>query len=199
MSMLAVNWIPLSGFEGIYEIHPSGQIRSLDRETSGKHGKQRVSGKVISPIRHKRHGYYVVNLASNGQVKQYRLHILVAEHFIPNPENKPTVNHKLGDKSLNSKHDLEWATHQEQMDHAVANGLTASGMRNGGNKISDDDVLKAFSECMLGEELQIVSQRYGLNRNTLPKAFHRLGLGDQWKAESLRRKSEASKKRWQNK
>lgn len=188
--------VPIQGYEGFYEICDSGKVFSLDRITTGKHGKQKVSGKEIKPIKNISHGYFVVNLAKYGNTKQHRLHILIAKHFIPNPENKSTVNHKLGDKSLNSKDDLEWATHQEQMTHAAENNLTAKGMRNGGNKISDQDVLIAFSDCMNGAELQQVSTHYGLNRNTLPKAFKRLGLIDQWKAEALKRKSIASKKRW---
>lgn len=190
--------VPIIGYEGFYEICDSGRVFSLDRITTGLHGSQKCNGKEIKPIKHKKHGYYLVNLAKEGKVKQYRLHVLVAKHFIPNPENKPTVNHKLGDKSLNSKNDLEWATHQEQMDHAVTNGLTASGMRNGGNKLSDDEVLKAFADCMAGAELIEISAVLNVNRNTLPKAFKRLGLGEAWAAEAASRKTKASLKRWTN-
>jgi hypothetical protein len=193
MNLSPADWKPVSGYEGFYEIHPAGQIRSIDRQTTGKHGKQSVRGKAIKPIRHKTHGYFVVNLVRNGERKQYRLHILVAQHFIPNPDNKPTVNHKWGNKSQNAADELEWATHQEQMSHAAETGLTASGERNGGNKISDLQVREAFDRCMSGEILSDVSNQLGVNRNTLPRAFKRLGFGEQWAVEALARKATA---RW---
>ena len=168
------------GFEGFYEICACGQITSLDRLTTGKHGTQKVKGKPIKPIRNKAHGYYVVGLAKNGVVKQYRLHILVAKHFIPNPENKPTVNHKSGIKSENFSSNLEWATSQAQMTHASLNGLTASGERNGGNKLKDYQVHQALQECLSGIKLVDVAEKFGVNRNTLPKAFKRLGVLEQW-------------------
>lgn len=194
MNLSQADWIPVMGYEGWYEIHPSGKVRSLDRRVNNRWGKgYLVPGIELKPIVHPTHKYHLVRLTKNGQAKQYRLHILVAKHFIPNPENKPTVNHRWGNKAQNAANDLEWATHQEQMDHAVANGLTASGERNGGNKLSDDQVLEAFQSCMSGEQLIKVSEQLGVNRNTLPRAFKRLGLGEQWTAEALKRKATA---RW---
>ena len=72
-------------------------------------------------------GYKYVQL--NG--KKYRLHRLVAEHFIPNPENKPQVNHKNGDKSINEDWNLEWSTQVENINHGYKNGLIKS---NGGKQ-----------------------------------------------------------------
>lgn len=196
MSLFQADWIPVEGYEGFYEIHPSGRIRSVERKAQGRGKSYIVPAKELIPFKHKVHGYYLVSLSKEGAAKQHRFHILVAKHFIPNPENKPTVNHKLGDKSLNGKDDLEWATMQEQMDHAAANGLTASGMRNGGNKLSDDQVIEAFAQCMAGAELSEISASLDVNRNTLPKAFKRLGFGEQWAAEAKSRKTKASLKRW---
>lgn len=145
---------------------------------------------------HPVHGYSVVNLAKEGKTKQHRVHILVAEAFIPNPKNKPTVNHKFGEKSNNHADFLEWATNQEQMEHASEHGLTASGERNGGNKISDVDMEIAYQRCMSGEAVMDVASSIGVNRNTLTQGFYRLGHKDEWKAEALRRKSVAAIKRW---
>lgn len=182
------------GYEGWYEIHPSGKVRSLDRRVNNRWGNgYNIPGIELKPVIHPSHGYHLVRLSQNGQAKQYRLHILVAKHFIPNPENKPTVNHRWGNKAQNAANDLEWATHQEQMDHAAINGLTASGERNGGNKISDLEMLAAFHECMSGAQVAHVADRLGVNRNTLPKGFKRLGFGAEWAAEALRRKATA---RW---
>ena len=70
--------VPIIGYEGFYEICDSGRVFSLDRITTGLHGAQKCNGKEIKPIKHKKHGYYLVNLAKEGKVKQYRLHVLCA-------------------------------------------------------------------------------------------------------------------------
>lgn len=71
-------------------------------------------------------GYRVVDLHGNGRTgykKRMRVHRLVAILFVPNPNNKPYVNHKDGDKGNNRADNLEWVTHQENMKHAFDNGL----------------------------------------------------------------------------
>ena len=68
-------------------------------------------------------GYLMVNLCKNGKQKPHYIHRLVAQAFIPNPENKPTVNHIDGDKNNNRVSNLEWATYLENNLHAVKNHL----------------------------------------------------------------------------
>lgn len=68
-------------------------------------------------------GYHRVTLYNNGKSKHIPVHRLVANAFIPNPENKPTVNHKNGDKSDNRVSNLEWSTRSENSQHAYDNGL----------------------------------------------------------------------------
>lgn len=67
-------------------------------------------------INHK--GYCMVVLYVNHTIKGFAVHTLVAKQFIPNPENRPTVNHKDGNKENNKAENLEWATYKEQMKHA---------------------------------------------------------------------------------
>lgn len=68
-------------------------------------------------------GYLYVKLYKNGKGTKKRIHRLVAETFIPNPDNKPTVNHIDGDKLNNHYLNLEWATRSEQIKHAIKTGL----------------------------------------------------------------------------
>lgn len=184
----------IQGFEGFYVVSDKGEVFSLDRVTTGKNGTQRVKGKQIKAITHPSHGYSVVNLSMNGIVKQYRVHILVAKTFLPNPENKPTVNHLSGIKTDNSVKNLEWATAQEQMDHAVQKGLTASGERNSQAKITERQAMEAFKACMAGASLSDQSALLGVNRNALPNWFKRLGVFPQWQEEAMKRKSSTHRK-----
>lgn len=64
-------------------------------------------------------GYCIINFYENGIRTGEAIHTLVAKQFIPNPQNKPTVNHKDGNKQKNSVENLEWSTYKEQMDHAI--------------------------------------------------------------------------------
>lgn len=74
-------------------------------------------------------GYCIVVLYVNKRDKGFAIHTLVAKQFIPNPENKPTVNHKDGNKENNKVENLEWATHKEQMKHAKESlGLKFGGL-----------------------------------------------------------------------
>lgn len=111
-------WRDIKGFEGFYQVSNSGRLRSLDRESCGK----RYVGKIISSKC--RNGYVVDILCKDGKKKTCRRHRLVAEAFIPNPEEKPEINHLDGDKSNNCVDNLEWATHRENTNHAWVTGLT---------------------------------------------------------------------------
>lgn len=74
-------------------------------------------------------GYKFVTLHYDGEQKRAYVHRLVAEAFVPNPEGKPTVNHKDGDKSNNLSTNLEWATYKEQSDHSDSTGLSNKGVK----------------------------------------------------------------------
>lgn len=186
---------PVPGYEGIYEITREGRLFSLDRVTSGKHGSQQVVGREIKPIEHKGHGYFVVNLAKNGKVKQHRLHILVARVFIPNPENKPTVNHEDGLKARNGADNLTWMTHEEQMLHAAAMKLTALGDRNGSTRVLEVMLIGLRDRVLTGELIQDLADEIGVNRNTIAKALTR-AFGTSWDGDVSEKRRRAAHARW---
>lgn len=112
---------PIKGYEGVYFAREDGEIVSC------KNGKELVlkGGRCG--------GYRSYSLRINGIQNQHLGHRLIAETFLENPENKPHVNHKDGNKLNNQVANLEWVTRSENSKHAYANGLI---------KISDEHLHK---------------------------------------------------------
>lgn len=107
-------WKQVIGYEGLYEVSNTGKVKNAQT------GREIAIGYV--------NGYKRVNLWKNNKYKTKRIHRLVAEAFIPNPENKRTVNHKDGDKLNNNVNNLEWATHSENNKHAYNSGFKTTNM-----------------------------------------------------------------------
>lgn len=106
--------VDVKGFEGKYKVSIDGDVISLDRFNSiGR----KIKGRKLSP-RIESTGYGFVTLYDGGSIKKWKIHRLVAEHFIDNPMNKPCVNHKDGDKLNNRASNLEWCTHGENKSHS---------------------------------------------------------------------------------
>ena len=103
-------WRSVIGYEGLYEVSNTGQVRSFDRYVKYSNGRIHLhKGKVLSPIKDK-DGYLQVNLCNNGKIHQIKIHRLVAQAFLLNPDNLPQVNHLDEDKTNNSVDNLEWCT-----------------------------------------------------------------------------------------
>lgn len=118
-----VKRIPLKGYEGHYEIDSNGLIYSLDKTVKNSLGRVYLyKGTIRKPALHGT-GYFVIRLYKEGVAKTFRYHRLVAENLIPNPENKPFVNHKDGNKKNNHPSNLEWVTEKENTNHAISTGL----------------------------------------------------------------------------
>lgn len=105
------------------EVYPDGRIKTLDHKLIRKNGRvDNRKGKFVKPGLD-RDGYHYVVFSHKGRRKTYRVHRLVAKAFIPNLENKPTVNHINGVKTDNRVENLEWATQSEQKRHSIKNHL----------------------------------------------------------------------------
>lgn len=108
-------WVDIKGFEGLYQFDCYGNIKSL------------ITDKLLAQSKSK--VYLSVVLYKNG-VRYYKApHRLVAQQFVPNPENKPEVNHLDGNKHNNHYSNLEWATKEEQQQHAIKLGLVKHHIR----------------------------------------------------------------------
>lgn len=117
-------WKPIKDYEGYYEVSNLGRIRSLDRYVNHKSGTKYLQRGIVMAPRF-RGGYVTTALSKFGHTKYCRIHRLVAQAFIPNPENKPTVNHMDGNKMNNTVENLEWATQSENQLHAIRTGLVS--------------------------------------------------------------------------
>ena len=107
------NWKDIKGYEGFYQVSNLGRVKSLERDVYNYRGTliNHIEEKILASSLD-RYGYQCVNLYKNGEGKKMRVHRLVAEAFIPNPENKPMVNHKNEVKSDNFVENLEWCDAQ---------------------------------------------------------------------------------------
>ena len=105
-------WKSIPGYEGLYEVSSYGRVRSLDRYVKVKNKSYRLQkGKVLSPGINS-YGYLQVFLCCNGKYKIITVHRLIAQAFLPNPDNLPMINHKDEDKTNNNVDNLEWCTQQ---------------------------------------------------------------------------------------
>ena len=101
------------GYEGYYEVDQFGRVFGLDRVVTVVDGnrtyKKPLSGKQMKQSMHDK-GYKTVSLTKDGKTKMMFVHRIVAEAFLPNPDNLPMVNHKDEDKTNNFLENLEWCT-----------------------------------------------------------------------------------------
>lgn len=100
---------PIKNYEHIYEISDTGEVYS------------HYTNKILRQNKLS-NGYCDIQLSKNGEITHFLIHRLVAEAFIPNPENKPVVNHINGIKDDNRLENLEWVTYQENTQHAIDSG-----------------------------------------------------------------------------
>lgn len=108
---------PIKDYEGLYEVSNLGNVKSLSK----------IRGRALTGERllksHIVNGYVMVTLCKDSKPFNASVHRLIAEAFIPNPENKETINHIDGNKQNNSIDNLEWATQRENNIHAYRTGL----------------------------------------------------------------------------
>ncbi len=137
---------PIKGYPG-YLINDQGKIWT--------NKKNRYMSLVLNPR------YLYVNLCKNSKTKMFRVHRLVAQHFIPNPNKYPCVNHIDGNKLNNIVSNLEWCTHKQNSQHAIKNNLHVRGESVGTSKLTEKQVLeirnihKKFTQKQLAKKYNV--------------------------------------------
>jgi predicted DNA-binding ArsR family transcriptional regulator len=157
-------WKDIKDYEGLYQVSNFGRVMGLKRN------------KILKPRIN--FGYQIINLWKNNVCKTYRVNRLVAETFIPNPENKPEVNH-LNGKDDNRAISLEWCTSIENKHHAWNTGLCKhKGEKHYLTSLTENDV-KEIREKYIPRKYSIykLAEEY----NICPQAIHGIVKRVTWK------------------
>lgn len=136
-------WKDIVGYEGLYQVSDKGNVRSLNYNKTNK-------VKELKLVNSK-DNYFVVCLHKNGHQKEGKVHRLVAEAFIPNPDNKPQIDHINGNKSDNRVENLRWCTAKENSDNPITK-VKMKGIQNG-RQINRKDMSKVVYQYNLEGEL----------------------------------------------
>lgn len=154
-------WLPIRGYEGLYEVSDMGRVRSLKRNTT--------NGKVLKAC--KGHGGYVkVTLSKCNARKTFMVHRLVALAFIPIVEGKTEVNHLNGDKSDNRLENLEWATRAENEMHSFRvlgkkpNAPWRGKPRRFARRLTDDEVRSIRKDP---RPHRVIGKEYGVSKTAI--------------------------------
>lgn len=145
---------PIPEYEGIYTIDEYGTVMRVETH------------RVLAPCINKQTGYLYVGLWKNNVGRTFSVHRLVARVYVPNPDNKPHVNHRNSERLDNHAGNLEWCTQQENMQHAYQEGFMSQEARRNFKEFDLEMLLQAF---LAGESMTSLAlgAEVGLSRLTI--------------------------------
>lgn len=163
-------WRDIKGYEGYYQVSNMGRVKSLERKIKrSRCGDATIKSKILKLWDTKDY-YPYAHLCVCNKRKLIKIHRVIAETFIPNPENKPCINHINGKKNDNRVENLEWCTYSENNFHAFRMGLNnnAKGEMSVNSKLKDDDIIEIKRLYFIEKKsLLEVSLKYGVCKGTI--------------------------------
>lgn len=168
-------WKNVKGYVGLYQVSNYGRVRSLDTKQVRSNGRVMceftVKGQILNPYftgRTTRNskGYLTVNLKR----KNKKVHRLVAEAFLENPNNYPMVNHKDGNTENNNVENLEWCTNLHNVRHAIKHGLKPSGENVYNHKLTQtqvNEIRNSYQKGVRGNGIKSLAKKYGVSDMTI--------------------------------
>lgn len=163
-------WIDVKGYESFYQVSDMGNVRSKDRTVAcrrlgTKNLKSRPLKATVDAV-----GYCKVTLQDQGRNVVWKVHRLVAEHFIDKVEGKEIINHIDNNRTNNQVSNLEWCTPKENTSHMHSQGrnYSASGEANPACKLSDIHIEQIMNlKGMLSQSE--IARMYGVSRQHISK------------------------------
>lgn len=150
-------WKDIKGFKGLYKVSNLGNVYSF-----------KIEKKMKLHIPEK--GYQTVNLFKNKKYKSFKVHRLVAQAFIPNPENKPQVNHIDHNRLNNVASNLEWCTAKENTTASILVGKNGQcGEDHPNAKASEKDVIRVCELLQEGMRSCDAADEVGISRGIVNK------------------------------
>lgn len=152
-------WKDVQGFEDLYQVSNLGRVR------------MKKNGKLMYQRNH--NGYKRIQFRINGKIKDFGVHRLVAIAFIPNPDNKPQIDHIDGNPSNNRVENLKWATAKENSNNPVTlerkrRIMSLINKRNIGKKLKDE-TKREISLSRMGKYCNINNSFYGKKHTDITK------------------------------
>lgn len=168
--------VPVVGYEDFYMVDSNGNVYSLHKSRFGKNSNLDENTPLSTYTDNK--GYKSVVLVKNKVKRTTRLHRIVALTFIPNPENKPCVNHKNGIKTDNRVDNLEWVTYSENEIHSIKRlgKKKKKGQDSPLAKLNDETVIKIKIQLQKGEKSSNIAKMF----NVSPQHICCIKKGRKW-------------------
>jgi hypothetical protein len=176
-------WLPVSGYEGRYEVSSCGRVRGLSRQVPHIHGSTRtVNGRVLKTSEgrfghNKPYTRLTVSLLKPGCKRwQAPVNRLVAIAFVPNPHQLPVVRHLDGNSLNNKAENLSWGTHKENSEDALQAGATPCGEQHFRARLTEEAarIIKATPRSAVNAKK--LGERFGVHCATIRSVW----TGQSW-------------------